>query len=90
MRIWRGLPLGSLPARSSYLKKCAQNTLKTSWPSVKMTVFEYIPFVGLSKIIDPSGKVTEYQYNASGKLKGIKDGNNQLHNEYFYSPDNKL
>lgn len=68
----------------------AQNTLKTSWPSVKMTVFEYIPFVGLSKIIDPSGKVTEYQYNASGKLKGIKDGNNQLHNEYFYSPDNKL
>jgi YD repeat-containing protein len=68
----------------------AQNTLKTSWPSVKMTVYEYIPFVGLSKIIDPSGKVTEYQYNASGKLKGIKDGNNQLHNEYFYSPDNKL
>ncbi|MPM93982.1 hypothetical protein SDC9_141124 [bioreactor metagenome] len=68
----------------------AQNIIKKRWPSVKMTVYEYIPFVGLSKIINPSGKVTEYLYNASGKLKGIKDGNNQLLNEYFYSSDNKL
>lgn len=68
----------------------AQNTLKTSWPGAKMTVFEYIPFVGLTKITDPSGKVTEYQYNANGKLKNQKDGIGTLHKEYFYSPDNKL
>jgi YD repeat-containing protein len=68
----------------------AQNTLKAIWPGIKMTVYEYIPFVGLSKITDPSGKVTEYQYNASSKLKNQKDTKGITHNEYYYSPDNKL
>ncbi len=68
----------------------AQTTLKNSRPNAQITTYEYVPFIGLSKIIDPSGKITEFQYNASGKLKNQKDGIGTLHKEYFYSPDNKL
>ncbi len=67
-----------------------QQSIRSQNPNAKFTFFDYIPFVGLTKIVDPSGKVTEYQYNANGKLKGVKDGSGKFHNEYFYSPDNKL
>lgn len=59
-------------------------------PNASFTFFDYIPFVGLSKVVDPSGRVTEYLYNSSGKLKGVVDGEGKIHNHYFYSPDNKL
>lgn len=67
-----------------------QSYLRSSYPNSQATLYEYIPFVGLSKVTDPSGKQTNYEYNSSGKLKSVKDSRNQPQNTFFYSPDNKL
>jgi YD repeat-containing protein len=67
-----------------------QSTLRSSSPNSLATLYDYIPFVGLSKVTDPAGKITTYDYNLSGKLKSVKDSKNLPQNTIFYSPDNKL
>jgi YD repeat-containing protein len=71
------------------LSEISYLSLKNTYPSVSITRFDYQPLVGLIKVTDPSGKVTKYDYNATGKLKSITDDLNNLHNNYFYSTDNK-
>lgn len=66
------------------------STLREYYPNSLATLYDYKPFVGLSKVTDPSGKVTLYDYNSSGKLNSIKDSKNLPQNTIFYSPDNKL
>ncbi|MDR1348118.1 MAG: RHS repeat protein [Prevotellaceae bacterium] len=65
-----------------------ENSLR-SIPGAQVTALEYYPFVGLKKMTDPSGKATLYDYNATGKLKSVTDDANNLHNKYYYSPDDK-
>ena len=55
----------------------------------RIHLYKYKPFVGISSYTDPSGNEMLYDYNLSGKLKRIKDSKGILHNEFFYSPDNK-
>jgi YD repeat-containing protein len=64
-------------------------SLKSIYPNAKITKFDYKPLAGLTKITDPSGKVTTYNYNATGKLKSIIDDLNNFNSRYFYSTDNK-
>jgi hypothetical protein len=56
-------------------------------PEAEITTLEYYPFVGLKKMTDPSGRVTNYDYNVTGKLKSVFDNKNNLRNEYYYSTD---
>lgn len=49
------------------------DNLKTELPHIKMTRYEYIPLVGLSKIITDEGLITQYFYDSSGRLLYIKD-----------------
>ena len=64
-------------------------TVAANCPDARIEFYEYKPIVGLSKHIDPSGKILNYAYNLSGKLKAITDQNGKLQKEYLYSPDNK-
>lgn len=50
-------------------------------------VYEFQPLVGLTKEIDPSGRITTYDYNNKAKLVRIKDDNGNKINEYEYSAD---
>lgn len=65
------------------------STVRNNCPNALIDFYEYKPFVGISKHMDPSGKVFTYSYNASGKLKAVTDENGKLYNEYLYSSDNK-
>jgi YD repeat-containing protein len=82
--------LGSLDyPLSDCLGELEYLSLKSMYPSVNITKFDYKPLVGLMKITDTSGKVTQYDYNATGKLKSIRDDLNNFNSRYFYSTDNK-
>lgn len=56
----------------------------------EVTVYAWDPLVGLTGVTGPDGRSTTYEYNFSGKLKGIRDDGGHLVEEYRYSPDNKL
>lgn len=63
--------------------------LRSKQPGAQVTLYDYIPFTGLSKITGPDGMVTSYEYNATGKLKGKKETNGYPLERIYYSPDNK-
>jgi YD repeat-containing protein len=68
------------------------STYETSLRNIsgaEVTTFDYFPFVGLKKMTDPTGKVTMYDYNTTGKLKSIVDDLSNLRNKYYYSTDDK-
>jgi len=54
------------------------------------TLFDYEPFVGLTRVIEPDGRETVYNYNESGKLSSVNDAGNKKTAGYLSSPDNRL
>jgi YD repeat-containing protein len=50
----------------------------------EVTTFDYIPFVGLKKMTDPTGKTTTYERDGDGKLEKIKNDAGNLLNQYNY------
>ena len=56
----------------------------------EVTIYAWDPLVGLTATTGPDGRTTTYEYNLTGKLKGIRDDGGHLVEEYRYSPDNKL
>ena len=58
--------------------------------NANIEMYEYIPLVGISKLIDATGKVYTYEYNNGGKLKRIVDNEGKSVEGGYYSPDNKL
>lgn len=54
-----------------------------------ITFYEYKPGVGISAIVEPSGRRKEYLYNKSGKLKEMLDSFNNPQTKILYSTDNK-
>ena len=68
-----------------------ENKLRTlSVAGKDVTTYYYLPFVGLLNINTPDGKVINYIYNTSGKLKRIEDNEGKSVEGGYYSPDNKL
>lgn len=65
------------------------NSIRQSSPNALIDFYEYNPMLGLKKQIDPSGKVLQYDYTLSGKLKSMTNDSGYLMQQYFYSPDNK-
>ncbi|MDR1199205.1 MAG: hypothetical protein LBK94_09400 [Prevotellaceae bacterium] len=72
---------------SGGLTEQTYSALKSISPAVNITRFDYEPFVGLTRITDHSGKITEYNYNNTGKLRSVIDDNNDLRKKYYYSTD---
>ncbi len=58
--------------------------------NAEVEYYEYIPLVGISKLIDATGKVYTYEYNNGGKLKRVVDNEGKSVEGGYYSPDNKL
>lgn len=74
---------------SEGISATVRTELRTKQPGAQVTLYDYIPFTGLSKITTPDGKVTSYEYNTTGKLKGKKETNGYPLEKIYYSPDNK-
>jgi hypothetical protein len=73
---------------SGGLSEQQYSALKSISPAVNITKFDYEPLVGLTRITEHSGKIIEYDYNNTGKLRSVIDENNDLHKKYYYSTDN--
>ncbi|URC14573.1 RHS repeat domain-containing protein [Flavobacterium sp. B183] len=60
--------------------------LRTALPNTMVTIYTYIPLVGVSSITDPNGNITYYQYDTYGRLETVKDkeGNLISENKYHY------
>ncbi len=62
----------------------------SSFVNTLITTYTYIPLVGVSTITDPKGNVITYTYDSLGRLKNVKDNENNIlsDNEYHYQPQN--
>ena len=69
--------------RTAIKTLCANN-------NADVEMYEYIPLIGISKLIDATGKVYTYEYNNGGKLKRVVDNEGKSVEGGYYSPDNKL
>lgn len=59
----------------------------TRWGST--TMYEYMPFVGITKITDPYGISTYYEYNDDFKLHRVLNHDKKVLKQFNYSTDNK-
>ena len=80
--------IGTSPL-SGCLSPAQISSIKTAAPDALVSIYEYKPMVGLSKVVQPSGEVLTYQYNSTGKLMGIYNTKGEKVEENLYSPDNK-
>lgn len=62
--------------------------IRTLLPNALVTTYEYTPLVGVTKITDPNGKNTYYEYDQLKRLKAVRDHYNNLLSEtqYNYRP----
>ncbi len=49
-----------------------------------LTLYEYIPGRGLSRVTDPNGLTTTYEYDAFGRLQLVKDHNDHIIQKVAY------
>jgi YD repeat-containing protein len=63
------------------------NSLKTLVPDAMITTYTYKPLVGITQQTDPTGRTTYYEYDGFGRLKLVRDQNNNIisKNEYHYA-----
>lgn len=66
------------------------DTLRGAMTNAFTTSYTYKPLVGISTIIDPKGDVLTYQYDVMGRLKSVRDKDNNIisENDYHYKPQN--
>lgn len=60
-------------------------SLRQNHPQGVITGYIHIPLVGISKIIDPNGRETKYEYDAQNRLIHIIDHENNIINQYQYN-----
>ena len=85
----QGIESSPLEGCLSEQHRAAIKTLCTN-SNAEVEYYEYLPLVGISKLIDATGKVYTYEYNNGGKLKRIVDNEGKSVEGGYYSPDNKL
>lgn len=55
----------------------------------EVTLYQYMPLIGLTKEITPDGKEISYSYNAAGKLHQVLDDLGRNQSTTLYSTENK-
>ncbi len=60
----------------------AVNNLRISLPGALITTYTHIPLVGVSTITDPKGDTVSYHYDNFGRLKEVRDKDNNIITEY--------
>ncbi len=64
--------------------RTALNNIRVNLPKALVTTYTYIPLLGISSETDPSGKTTYYEYDGLGRLKLIRDLNNNIIKRFDY------
>lgn len=59
--------------------------LRASLPGAMVTGYNYTPHLGVTSLTDPSGRTIRYDYDAFGRLCGIRDAAGNLVTSYGYS-----
>lgn len=49
-----------------------------------MSTYTYVPLIGISSLSDASGRITYYEYDSFGRLKLIRDQNQNILKKYEY------
>jgi YD repeat-containing protein len=63
--------------------------LRVSLPSTQITVYTYIPVIGMASMTDPRGQTTFYEYDNFQRLKTIKDSKGNLVQQVDYNYKNQ-
>ena len=71
--------------KPSYSDMQKVENLRTQLPASFITTYEYIPYIGISKIRDPKNVSTYFKYDDSGRLIEKTDHKGELISSYKYS-----
>ncbi|MBX9049331.1 hypothetical protein HCH04_13500 [Bacteroides thetaiotaomicron] len=71
--------------KPSYSDMQEVEDLRTQLPASFITTYEYIPYIGISKIRDPKNVSTYFKYDDSGRLIEKTDHKGELISSYKYS-----
>lgn len=52
--------------------------LRAGFPNAMVTTYTYNPLIGITSITDPKDYTTYYEYDASGRLKQVKDNESKI------------
>jgi RHS repeat-associated protein len=63
----------------------AFNGLRSDLSDAHVTVMEWQPGIGIKKMTDPSGVVTEWSYDDAGRLQYVKDASQNTLDAYVYN-----
>ncbi len=69
---------------SQWLSSDQESSLRTL-PNAWITTYRYTPLVGVTQIVDPSGRLTDYDYDHNGRLTRIWDDKNLLVKSFDYN-----
>lgn len=75
-----GYHAGSGPLSSSSI-----DLLKSNLPNALITIYTYNPGIGIATVTDPNGFKSTYEYDTVGRLKIIKDKDNNIVKLYDYN-----
>ncbi|WP_337968752.1 hypothetical protein [uncultured Flavobacterium sp.] len=65
--------------------RTALNTFRTSFTQGMVSTYTYNPLVGVTSITDPKGISTYYEYDYLGRLKFVKDKDQNVLQKYCYN-----
>lgn len=54
-------------------------------PNALVSTYKYNPFIGVTSIVDPSGRSMFYEYDSAGRLVTLKDDQYNMLQEYIYN-----
>lgn len=60
------------------------NALRVKLPHASINTYTYSPLIGLITSTNPQGITTYFEYDSSGKLRTVKDDNQNIIKEYYY------
>ena len=69
---------------SQWLSTEQESSLR-ALPDTRITTYRYAPLVGITRIVDPSGRSTDYDYDDNGRLTGIWDEKEELVKSFNYN-----
>lgn len=75
--------VGEAPAEGAL--SAAEEAVLRSLAGALVTTYDYVPYVGVSRITDPAGQTFFYEYDADGKLTVERDTHGNIVRRYNYS-----